>query len=264
MRSPIEAAEKLLGYEYWLKNAVGRLQEGLKGPDSFGRAEGGVEFQGEIPTEKFDHRYWMVVRDGGKKSLLLLPGKSPSRALDAMFDGLDSWRLDCAQFIQIAHLYAQRKTLGAKEFDAKVHGMEFELKPQRSTGLATARGVYDRKSKNAVWEFFPGQGETLAKDAGAQCLAKTTEELVAEAPIGSRVAWTNGDSKADGTAYKHENALKMGPDAFAGHPFGTITRRALELLLAKQQRPGTKTADDPYVRENIFLSQIEHYRKPTA
>jgi hypothetical protein len=76
--------------------------------------------------------------------------------------------------------------------------------------------------------------------------------------------WTNLKAPI-GSAFRNENALKLGDDQFAAHGFmkelkkNVFTRKELEQALAKT----TNTSpDDDYVKANVFISEIEHYLMP--
>jgi hypothetical protein len=81
----------------------------------------------------------------------------------------------------------------------------------------------------------------------------SADQLVKLAPMGSRVAWTN---LKGATPFRNENALKLGPDEFAGHPYGILSRAELEMKLAQEAYKG---ADADYVKRNIFISGVELY-----
>jgi len=229
-------------YEEKLNEAVTKLS-GV----TFGRCEG--EYVGADPHDMYDTRYWEVKPDGDDAMLVLKPGKSPSDAIDAMFDNLDLWSVDCAQFIQVAQLYAMRHALGADEFNQRAKGMSFTIKPHWST-LIKAKVSWNRGSSSASMKRSDGVAE-----------ARSIEQIIADLPVGSRVMWTNKDARAS-AAFRNENTIKLGPDLFAATGFGaknTFTRSEIELLLARAQNP---TADAAYISANIFIAEIDHYDTP--
>jgi hypothetical protein len=225
-------------YEKRLKEAVDKLQ-GV----SFGLCYEG--------PEKFDIDYWIVKDDPdfGRK-LVLKSGKRPSDAIDSMFADLSKWRVDCAQFVQVAEWYALRHAYGADEFNKKV-GSTFELRVHRSTGIKY-KEAYDRPDKRSKMRRFSDGGEE----------SKSVDQLVADAPIGSRIMWTNKRAP-ESSAFHNENTIKLGPDQFAAHGFGggrnIFTRAEVELKLAQAEN---SAADAAYIAENIFIAQIGYFETP--
>jgi hypothetical protein len=226
-------------YEQKLKEAVAML----KGV-SFGRAEN--------PPRKFDTDYWLLQRDTQYTLKLVLKlGKRPSDAIDAMFNNLGDWKVDCAQFIQVAEWYALRQAFGADEFNRKVGGLSFELRPHMSTGINT-KEQYNRS----------GPGVQMRRSSDGAVEPKTVEQIITDAPIGSRVMWTNLKAPTS-SAFRNENTIKVGPDLYAAHGFGgdrnTFSRAEIEEKLAKVENP---TADAAYITANVFVAQIEYYDTP--
>ena len=100
--------------------------------------------------------------------------------------------------------------------------------------------------------------------------ARAVDDILAEAPIGSRVRWTNRLGARDkGNPWQHENTIKLGPDKFAAHgtASGVLTmsnghpRAVIEDTVARKT---FADADDAYVRANIFISEIEIFDDPLA
>jgi hypothetical protein len=199
--------------------------------------------------------------------LRLLNGQSAAAAIDAMFDHQDRWHVACAQFVQIVHLYALRHTLGARLFDQNVgSNVLLELKSRQSTGLETEL-QYSRESPAAK----------MANSRTKLPEPVNVDDLLAQAPIGSRVRWSNMDPRAVGTAWQNENTVKLGPDHFAAHglrKFGFIgfgadrtilgfgtrndhTRREIEQKTAQET---DANADSAYIAKNIYISEIEIYK----
>ncbi len=213
----------------------------------------------------YDTDYWEPDVDQqqgmGICKVKLLPGKSPTEAIDAMFDHQNRWRIACAEFIQIVHLYALRHTLGGKRFDQRVGkgGVTLEIKRRESTGIKT-KVTFSRK----------GPSEQMVRSDTRQFDKLRLDEILAAAPIGSRVRWTNlvGANPEEGNPWEHENTIKLGPNKFGAHgtatgifsTSNTHTREEVELLTARGTNP---KADTSYVNANIFISQIEIFRNPS-
>lgn len=237
-----------------------KLQEAIKllSGVAFGRCEGAQPTPD--PSDKYDKRYWeeVDITDPQTKhkqaQLVLKAGIKPSVAIDEIFANLKLWSFDCAQYVQVAELYALRHSLGTKTFDSFVSGGPFLLKHQFSTGLITKK-MWGREK--------PGDPLTRFDSATSQAQeTKSVDKVLAEAPIGSRIVWTNLDTRADNTDFKNENAIKLGADRFAAHPWGEVSRKELELRLAKAAEPKVTSADDDYVKKHIFISRIQHFRTP--
>jgi hypothetical protein len=202
------------------------------------------------PTN-YDTDYWTVESDpefGSKLSLKA--GKRPSDAIDAMFADLGKWSVDCAQFVQIAEWYALRHAYGADEFNKRA-GLSFDLRVHRSTGIKY-KDLYERTNRSAKM--------TRRSDGAEE--PRTVEQILTDAPIGSRVTWTNPKAPS-GSPFYNENTIKLGTDQFAAHGFGgsknIFTRAEVELLLARAENP---SADAAYVAANIFISQIGYFETP--
>jgi uncharacterized protein DUF4157/annexin-like protein len=212
----------------------------------------------------YDRGYWEPDVDPVQRTckVKLLPGKSPAAAIDAMFDHQDRWKIACAEFVQIAHLYALRHTLGQKRFDERVGkgGFTLEVKRRQSTGVET-EVTFSRKS--------PSSEQMVRSDTGRPD-ARHVDEILAAAPIGSRVRWTNLSGVREGkpNPWEHENTIKLGPDKFGAHgtatgiftTVNTHTREEVERLTARGTNP---KADTSYVKANIFISEIEIFRDPS-
>jgi protein-glutamine gamma-glutamyltransferase-like protein len=182
---------------------------------------------------------------------VLKPGRKPSEAIDAMFANLAQWRLDCAQYVQIAELYALRHTRGAEAFDSEHHGASFEFKPLDSTDK-----LFYRSSPDEPMQLMRGTGSP----------ATSADEVVANAPIGSRVGWRNLAAPTS-SAYYNENTIKLGPDEFAAHGFGEpwrFTRQEIVQKLAEMTlgRPVEPERDVDYIADNVFVVEVQYFKIP--
>jgi peptidoglycan hydrolase-like protein with peptidoglycan-binding domain len=212
----------------------------------------GVRFGRADSDEHFDTNFWnkAVDPDFGLK-LVLKAGKRPSDAIDALFAHLDIWSVDCAEFIQVAEWYALRHAQGAEDFNDRVKGLSFDLRPHGSTGI-NQKEMYFRDKPS----------DTMLRASDHKPEPKAVDQLVADAPFGSRVTWTNLKAPIS-SAFHNENTIKIGDDLFAAHGFGgsrnTFSRSEIEVKLAQAEDP---SADSTYIATNIYISQIEHYETP--
>jgi Domain of unknown function (DUF4157)/Protein-glutamine gamma-glutamyltransferase len=227
-----------------------KLQEAMpKIKARFGRAEKGM----------FDKDYWEKIDvQGGESELQLLPGRWPSDAISAMVDKPDKWTLDCAQAVQLAHLYALRHALGATDFNKRVGRVGFRFRPHDSTGVEGATEWW-RPGLGTHWKRFPvDPAERKLKPQGDD-ETRNDEQLLDAAPVGSRVMFTNQMADSS-SSFHHENTYKLGRDSYAAHGFKdrkVFDRASLELALAQAFR---KDADDAFVKGNIYVQAIETYK----
>jgi hypothetical protein len=207
----------------------------------------------------FDETFWRIEMDtpGPQGVRLLLQQKigTPAEAIDAMFDNLDGWQLDCSQFIQVVHLYARRHALGADSFNAQAPGGKLLLRVHGSTGV-TREAMYMQDSPQGPVKEVSDNGKVLGvKDA-------KMEDLVSGGPVGSRVAWHNPDiDKYLFPNAVNENTIRLGTNLFAAHgvpwesniPKNVYTRKELTAALAKISKSSTN---------RIFVKQLEYYVPP--
>jgi len=243
-------------YKIYLQIAILRLEDAARrarerGSTFFGRAVSGkclpvkdtplkllpsfarMRWLPIVTHKAFDARYWSfeVNCDLGMARLFQIKGK-PSEAIDEMFDNLHLWTFDCAEYLQVARWYAQRHTLGADAFDKKMTGLGgLTLRPHGSTGIKTQE-IYIRKSPYAM--FYRQNNITMQTEPSD----KMDFQLLSEAPIGTRVTWTNAaaptasDPAGRWWSFGNENTIKTGDDQFAAHPFGTLSQAEIECRLA--------------------------------
>jgi hypothetical protein len=233
-----------------------KLQEAMpKIKALFGRAEKG----------KFDEDNWEKVdleKDGkktGEAELKLRAGRYPSNAITSIIDNPDKWTLDCAQAVQLAHLYALRYALGATEFNKRVGGAAFVFRPHDSTGVEGATEWW-RPGLGTKWKRFAVDKAERAKKPDGEDETRSEQQLLDAAPAGSRVMFTNqmADSSA---AFHHENSYKLGPDSYAAHGFAgqkVFTRAELSHALAKAFLREEPTQS--FVDGNIYIQAIETYK----
>lgn len=226
--------------ETHLKEAIDFMEANIP----FGRASAPES------SRNYDPDFWKIEIDKG--GFFLRAEGSATKAIDQLFDKSRSglWTLSCAEFLQAARLYALRKAYAddGKGFDALI-GPKLDLREHGSTGIKT-RVFYRRKRPTEPMFLVLGGTQVKAQ--------RSVDELVALAPVGSRIMWTN----LKGTPpYRNENAIKLGPDLFAGHPYKKVKREQLERKLAREATQ-PKEPDSAYIEQNIFISQIEIYEAP--
>lgn len=269
----------------------------------FGRAE---------KTKRAHVEYWDVieppaelkggklVRDESKYKLILKKDKKLSEALDGLVrDALeaksrDVWltaSLDCAQFVQAMHLISVRQRLGSDLFDKEVEGIQkkmgqFEITADYSglhyLALVTPTRRYSREGGGSAPSFKEYTWKDGRWDGGTEVPPeKTEDQLLKDAPIGSRVTWKN-EAAAPSSSFGIENSIKVADDRYAAHglpdPEGTTekgkniyTRLEIGKALApskeavRKEFGATEDADKwigDYIKKYIFVTEIEHYKFP--
>ena len=197
---------------------------------------------------KWDSNSWKEVADPEYKAFTPKSGWTPARAIDEMFAHLDKWSIDCAMFPEIANIYAYRHAMGDAEFDSAFFNLV--LKQHDTTGLS--------------YEFHDVENFSNMVDF---------DRLWENAPEGTKVAWTNRSSAADGTAWKNENAVKSkkgtssSGDRYDAHPLGNgLTEIQVKTKLAENASDYPFTGSDrdkaDYVKDNIYRSQIQMLLNP--
>lgn len=190
-----------------------------------------------------DARFWGVSGDRTKDedTLYSLPGVRPSDAVAAVFETLRSerglpadkktWACDCARFVQLVDLYALLQTIGPDAFNQRV-GARLNLTDHNSSGLTSGYALTRDKKTEAFEQSKLGSNKTQ------QVAIKDTAEFLAQQPPGTRISFRNFDPHmakilADSN-FQRENVVKVGPDRYASHPFGTRSEREMTRLLAAE------------------------------
>jgi hypothetical protein len=242
-------------------------------------------FGSPLKTGRYDRDYWTVKRDpipwGGRPRgmLVLKPGKKPSRALEAIVAKSSEWTLDCAYFVQVAHLYALSQADPAA-FDRTWAGKEYWLRYHESSGAGDGyiKYFFRRSGKSAGWTWG---GPRIRSAAGrprrkwTPASAKWTSiTVLAAMPRGSRVMWSNLQGSG---SWINENTIKVGSDRYRAFGFGDhkkdLTGRQVALLLAAAARGDDQQAliDDAsqasqdlrnYTDANVYLKEALSFRRP--
>ncbi|MFW6201360.1 MAG: eCIS core domain-containing protein, partial [Gemmatimonadota bacterium] len=174
-------------YEHFLR----RGHEELAGRPEFGHPAGEFcNIDAPDSEELYDRRYWEEHGDPARRSckLRLKTGIRPSFAVESMFEEADEWKLDCAQFVQILHLYALLHTLGPFEFDRRFGGGTFELRMAESSWIDTET-LWFREGPSALMRPGTRTGEDF--EPSATLKPRAVDRVLADAPVGSRVMWHN-------------------------------------------------------------------------
>lgn len=193
---------------------------------------------------KYDKRYWKPVTED--RFVAYKPkGVSPAKAVDELTNNLNLWEFDCAIYPEVAWVIAFRRTLGAARFNEKFK--DLVLKQHHTKGLK--RDFYEVSDVGEA-EF---------------------DKLWDEAPVGSKVMWTNKSSVTEGTAWKNENAIKRTKgatpqdDRYDAHPLGSnLSEEQVKRGLAENAddypRSGSNEEKKEYVRKNIYRSELHIFK----
>ena len=181
---------------------------------------------------------------------------TPAEAVDDMFQHLEDWQFDCAQYLQVARWYALLRTLGPECFNRRIKQLNpiplplppiikemlpgiLELKPHGSAGIVGQK-CYIRES--------PDDFSFYLEDKIERQTTPTTEtelSLLQQAPIGTRVTWTNL-AAPEGSSFRNENTYVVGEDLFMSHPWKTGNRQYIECRLAAHTLPEEYLGQPPF------------------
>ena len=301
-------------YSFWVRDATRKLYDSF-----FGTWPGHDDDGTPNPAkDKMDRQFWENEYDPRYKVLLVLKaGQDPALAIPAVLDRLILWQIDCDLTVQVSNLYALLMTYGAQKFRDKVAipppsgnnllGTRMQLRFRESSGLVTAEH-YARLRPGDAWavvdHFNPGQppltgagwtgpgkpvlvddfvydGVPPSPSAPAQpTIAESTAQLVARAPVGSRVRFTDLKAPID-DGFRHENCVKIGPDLYAagGLPpnpapdrpsswpgafslrFNEYSERALmvEIALSNPNFPSNPSWAD--IEPYVFVDEVEIFER---
>lgn len=219
--------------------------------------DNGLVFGGPADEErKFNNQFFMISPDN---QLKVLPGKLASEAIADIFAHSDKYAIDCAEFIQVLHLNAKLEVMGAKKFDKMYKDSPLLIKSQGTLGVSSSKH-YTKDVNEEHWHSDDGTP-----------LKTTVGKLLQDIPIGTRLAITNIDTKAD-DSFHNENFIYTGKDAsgqmmFAAHPYGpnlSIT----DIMTKSAMHSSTENkldldadAFDAYMKANVGITEIEVYNE---
>jgi hypothetical protein len=163
--------------------------------------------------------------------------------MDKLYERLNLWDLDCALYPEVARLCAYRRSLGTEEFDKQFANLR--LRQHESPGVAT--------------EFHDIETED----------ASTFNKLWDDAPVGSKVMWTNRSPGTIPTAWHNENAIKRTKgekpedDRYDAHPLGVnLSEKQVMRGLAENADdfPASEAAREIYIRDKIYRHQLHIFK----
>jgi hypothetical protein len=250
---------------------------------------------GADAADGYDARYWS---ESGRSITAIV---EPYLAMDQMVqhlgelvptkDGrMTKWHFDCFEGMDVVRKYAEWRTSSREEFNKKNSPLRLGFMSYLFDGSAKdlEQPIHTDGKHGKPYTL----GEEKAKVVGGTVtferekvpVGKTIDELLAAAPPGSWICFTNADvtarlakhakDVAAGkqikpedqelidriTPWNNENALKLGPDQYSAFPFGivdgnTIKRGMAEIVFRPNAVPSG------YIEKNIYISVIAN-RKP--
>lgn len=213
----------------------------------------------EQEGRKYDKRYWKY--NHKKETFTLKEGKAPSSAIASPFLQSGKWDLDCAEYTVFCRYYALLKTLGVPEFDKAFQDKAIVIDSTEGTGLKSPLFL-DRDSKEEAFVIESSVGGKYQSSLAPKT-PQEEDRLLANVPIGWRVMWTDLKAHKDDD-FKNENALKVGNDLYAAHPFGIMTAQALRESIAEPQiTPGPFTDSKKFTEQQKKKLEAEDDEDPT-
>jgi hypothetical protein len=178
--------------------------------------------------------------------------------------GMTKWSTDCFEYVVLLRIYAFWRSMTRAEFNKRF--ARFQLGFFAKTNLVWKPTIVATKPGEAPFrwgEETSKQGSTELKfDQKKIPVGKTWRQLLADAPIGTQVIWSNKDATAQCSkdanlsfcAYMNENTTKVGDGKYAAHPFGVVDEHTIVTEMAKA------VVGDPiprgYIQRNIFISAM--------
>jgi hypothetical protein len=252
-----------------------KLEEAIRKLDP--ATGGGITFRAPTVSNKFTDEWtkvndrWLAEKTGEPyKMLVLKEGKSPAAAIRRIVENADQWSADCAYFVQIVHLYALSQT-DPTAFDNRLRGKRFYLRYHSSTGIR-AKYFFDREKKAHAWRaWFPLRAGARSTLNPINTARWTTSRIKAAMPIGSRLMWRNNLIKRGESAFRNENAVKVGNDRYRAFGFGIRRRMSESEIRTKLAEVTSNTFPGPndpnlstseYRNRHIFLSEAQSFKTP--
>lgn len=231
----------------------------------------------------YNSDFWVLGYYSGFQAqfwLTLLEGKLPSEGMSDIMNNSNKYSFDCAEFVQISRLLGIQKTYinelglvqGNNKFDSFINERIAERQNyypgspidrftiiQSGTPGNEVKVLYSRLNKNDDFAMEDAINFNYSVVSKHQL-----NQIISNAPIGSRLAVTNLDAP-ENSAWRNENIIKIGNDKYGANPFSfydddfTLSLDEIKLKLALEQ---DENADQNYINDNLFVSLIEYYVEP--
>jgi hypothetical protein len=251
------------------------LEEGavLFGTAQFGLSGGNQA--GPDPADGYDAGDW--VEDTQHRGVIRAK-ISPWDAIDHMVKNINKevpkadgtktrWSFDCFEFVKIIRIYAYWKTMAKDAFNQRFNPLELGFNTK--SGLTWDPKIIRADKPGDRPFYYEGTVIDGVMDNPKQVFVnKTWTQLVAEAPIGTQIIWTNKDAVSRCGAnpnlgfsnYMNENTTKLGPDRYAAHPFGIVNEDYIKRRMAQAVADVVSQGTIPpgYIENNIYISAIRY------
>jgi hypothetical protein len=171
-----------------------------------------IEKSDETPPTGYDKEFFHLQPAEHGEGLVLISGKSPAEAMQAIVDHPERWRLDCSAFTHVVLGLARREFIGAKSFDKKFKGRLFFF-AQASDSFTVKGPYYLRLAQEYVAIRSSPDGVPCGPEHD-----RDDGQLFQECPVGTIFVFRNGDVSDKGKAdYRFEHTIRLGPDSFIAH-----------------------------------------------
>jgi len=231
--------------------------------------------KGQDPSDGYDARDWREDPSRSARGLIIV-ATTPSSwvAVDHLIKNIGTavpkagggetrWHFDCFEGVHVLRLYAYWRTLSQAEFDKRFPTLEIGF--DSTFNLEWEKPIQSKNPKNAPYvegppKAIPGQMNFMPSE---NPVGKSWATLLAEAPKGSQVIWSNVDAAAQCgrdpnlsfCAFQNENATKLGPDRYWAHPFGIVNEQTVK---NKMSEAVLGHVDQAYIKKNVYVSALRH------
>jgi RHS repeat-associated protein len=222
-------------------------------------SENGLLFGGPADAGRTYNVDYFELNDNNQ--LRVKAGVAASDAILNIFKESDKYGIDCAEFIQVLHLYAKLKAVGDKQFNEMYNTANLEIgsHSNQTLGVETER-VYSRDIGEKYW-YDDKTGNPTKLNTG---------DLISKLEPGARITVTNIDQPLDATD-RNQNFIftgnydETGNPLFAAHGMAyDITLKEIHTRSALATAPDGLNADefDAYEKQTVQITQVEFYEEP--
>lgn len=257
-------------------NALSRVSKGAKAMAAKGRDSLRIRMLRQLlpqllgaafgpSAERMTPPEWEVrAHETYGKQLRLREGQSARDALLDFIRNPAKHSVDCAEFVQVANICANFLARAPKK---TAYGEQNFFLRQHGSSSLRSQATFFRKSKDALMDEYDESNAVTRRGLDHRTVLR-------DAPIGSRVSFYN--PPGTGTPFGNENAIKIGPDRYAAHPFGTnlreeeiierlglcnlsIWRRPYFSDLVEEFNYKEPSEEEKKKKDQIYIRQIEYY-----
>ncbi len=212
----------------------------------------------EYRTRRFDTERWTELSDPLELQGSYRPNEgTPHEAVDGLFANLTLWTCDCGRYVEVAWLYAWRRSLPDALFDRKFARLTFRW--EGTTGMERERLSSAESEPEADLRVFGNYATKPTIEGLAETEPRDVNERWESLPVGTRVVWKN-HACIGNSSWERENAIKtaMGgkgkPALYDAHPFprGRTEEQVKRLLAA-----GCPNFPRPHLITGALLARLK-------